>query len=108
MPETNVTHRTFRMPIPFDPREQRVLPEPVPIDYPETEATRQAAKRQQRYDRAECIAEVDDPEGAIDGRLMLDALCDRYGAERVHRWARSACLIRNGGASPCERVERDR
>ena len=85
---------------PPDPREQRVLRLPVRPDYPETDETREAAKAQLHRDRAAVIAELDDTNRSDNARFTIDALCDEFGVERVHRWVRSAGLIR-GGICPC-------
>lgn len=85
---------------PHDPRDHRVLRLPVRPDYPETEETRAAAKAQLHLDRAAVIAELDDDNRSDNARFLIDALCDEFGVERVHRWVRSAGLIR-GGICPC-------
>lgn len=95
MLEHESTARTIGMTIPFEPR-----PPATADNYPETPASRQAAKLQQRLERAQVIADEQDSERSIDGRLLLDMLIEEYGVERVHRWCRNAALIRSGQC-PC-------
>lgn len=103
---TQLTTRAADMPIPMpDPREQRVLLRPPAPDYPETDATIAAAKQQQRIDRCVAAAEVDDPEDADEARMMVTLICERFTAERVHRWTRTLALIQDG-KDYCERSGR--
>ena len=95
------TARTIRMPIPFESR-----PPATADNYPETPASRQAAKLQQRLERAQVIADEQDSERSIDGRLLLDMLIEEHGVDRIHRWVRNSALIR-AGKCPCESLLRD-
>lgn len=102
---THLTESSTTMAIPPpDPREQRVVPR-RPVEYPETPETIASARQQQREDRCEAGAELDDPLDAQSARMVIVILCERFGPDRVHRWVRNQGLIQDG-VNYCERGSR--